>query len=273
MNHGRIKWVFIILFLLINVFMGYLLYQFKWNETGISEEGIDHAVSVLEQRNVLVEKELIPRNNHKMREVSVKNIVEGSSSFVAALKEDGWKTTSSGFLRGGDVIELSAGSFEYRGQLPLEKELSGEKLSQEVKKQLPKLHLNIEGMKLKIIEQMADGVRLDYVQTYEEYEIFGTKLTVFVKDGIITKIVGVWTESVNIQSKRQETLFATEALIRFATQNQSASPIKITEIRTGYYINELDQNVSHKVMQMLPGFQITTATGDKFYYDARSPRQ
>ena len=273
MNQIRIKWVFVILFLFINLFLGHLLYQSQWQASSISEEAMTHVVSVLKKRNVLIEETLIPKSNHKMREVSVKNIVEGSSSYVASLKASDWKKTEQGFSHGDEIIVFENESFTYSGKLSLEKELSGAALSQAVKKQLEKIQLNTEGMKLKTIEQMEDGVRLEYVQTYENYEIFGTKLMVLVKGSDITNITGIWMESVNIQSKKQETLFATEALIRFAEEGKYTSPVRITEIRSGYYISELDENVSHKVMQMLPCFQVTTASGTKFYYDARNPQQ
>ncbi len=273
MNQIRIKWVFVILFLFINLFLGYLLYQSQWQATSISEETIAHVVSILEKRNVLIEGTLIPKSNHKMREVSVKNIVEDSSSFVASLKVSDWKKTEQGFFRGDETIVFEDESFTYTGKIPLEKGLSGEALSKAVQKHLRKINLNTEGIKLKTIEQMEDGERLEYVQTYENYEIFGTRLMVTVKDADIIKITGIWMESVNIQSKKQDTLFATEALVRFAEEENHTSPVRITEIRSGYYISELDENVSHKVMQMLPGFQVTTASGAKFYYDARNPQQ
>ncbi len=272
MNQIRIKWVFVVLFLFINLFLGYLLYQSQWKESSISEEAVAHVVSVLKKRNVQIEETLIPKSNHKMREVSVKNIVEDSSSFVASLKASGWKKTEQGFSRSNETILFEEESFAYTGQLPLEKGLSGEVLSKAVQKQLKQISLNTAGIKLKTIEQMEDGVRLEYVQTYENYEIFGTRLTVLVKGTAITKISGIWTESVNIQSKKQDTLFATEALIQFAEEENQPSPVRITEIRSGYYISELDENVSHKVMQMLPCFQVTTASGAKFYYDARNPQ-
>lgn len=272
MNQIRIKWVFVILFLVMDLFLGYMLYQSQWKESSISDEAVDHVVSVLQKRNVLVDKHLIPKSNHKMREVSVKNIVEDSSSFIASLKASGWKKEEQTFSRNQETLVFEEESFTYTGELVLEKGLSGEALSKAVQKKLKDLCLNTEGIKLKTIEQIEDGVRLQYVQTYENYEIFGTKLTVVVKDGRIEKIVGIWMESVNIQSKKQDTLFATEALIRFAEEEVPASPVRITEIRSGYYISELDENVTHKVMQMLPCFQITTTSGAKFYYDARSPR-
>ncbi len=273
MNQIRIKWVFVILFLFINLFLGYMLYQSQWQASSISEETLTHVVSVMKKRNVLIEGTLIPKTNHKMREVSVKNIVEDSSSYVASLKSSDWKKTEQGFSRGDETLVFADGSFAYSGKLPLEKTLSGEALSKAVQKKLEEVYLNTEGMKLKTIEQMEDGVRLEYVQTYENYEIFGTKLMVLVKGSDITSITGIWMESVNIQSKKQDTMFATEALIRFAEEGHYTSPVRITEVRSGYYISELDENVSHKVMQMLPCFQVTTASGTKFYYDARNPQQ
>ena len=249
------------------------MYQSYRQETGISEKAIQHTVSVLSKKNVLVDQSLIPRRNQKMREVSVKNIVEDSSSFVAALKESGWEMGTSAFQRNDETITFSDGRFKYTGKLPLEEGLSGEALSNAVQKKLKELCLDLDGMKLKTIEQMDKGMRLEFVQTYEGYEIFGTQLLVEVKGATIVSVSGIWLESMNIQSKRQDTLFATEALIRFAEEKKSAAAVRITEIRSGYYISEFDENVSHKVMQMLPGFQITIASGTKYYYDARSPQQ
>ncbi|MBE7042838.1 MAG: hypothetical protein E7399_05010 [Ruminococcaceae bacterium] len=272
MNHIKIKLVFIVLFLFINLFLGYLLYHSHWQETSISEEAVQHTVSALRKRNVQVDKSIIPRSNQKMREVSVKNIVEDSSSFVALLQETGWKKIDSGFQRNSEMILFSDGKFEYTGKIALEKELSGEQLSDAVLKKLKDLCIDIKGIKLKTIEQVEKGMRLEYVQTYEGYEIFGTRLTVSVKGSAIVSLYGIWLEPMDIQSKRQDTLFATEALVQFA-QEEHHSPVRITEIKSGYYISELDENISHKVMQMLPSFQITTALGTKFYYDARSPQQ
>lgn len=273
MNQNKIKRVFIILFLFINIFMGYLLYQSEWRESSISEATIGHAISVLSKKNILVEQSIIPRNNQKMREVSVKNIVENSSDFVRDLKAEGWEKTEDVFSRRGETITFSGHSFEYCGNLSLEKGLSGEKLSREVQNALNTLCLNSEGMKLKTIEQMEKGMRLEYVQIYEDYEIFGTKLTVSVEENCIKKVVGIWIEDIEMQSKRQDTLFSTEALIRFAEEVQPQQSLRITEIQCGYYISELNEGVSHKVMQMIPGFQVTTASGSKYYYDARNPQQ
>ncbi len=273
MNQIKIKRVFVILFILINLFMGYLLYQSEWKESSLSEEAIGHTISVLKKKNILLEQNVIPRKNQKMREVSVKNIVEDSSDFVASLKAKGWEKTEDVFSRQDETITFAGSSFEYSGNLPLEKGLSGEKLSREVQKTCEQLNLNSNGMKLKTIEQIEQGMRLEYVQTYEGYEIFGTKLTVSIIGNEIKKVTGIWTEAMELQSKRQDTLFATEALIRFAEDSQHQEPLRITEIQCGYYISELNENVSHKVMQMIPGFQVTTASGSKYYYDARSPQQ
>ncbi|MDY4977219.1 MAG: two-component system regulatory protein YycI [Clostridia bacterium] len=277
MNQVRIKWVFILLFLVINLFLAYLLYQSHWRETSISEETAAHAVSVLEQRGVVVNGSLIPRGSEKMREVSVRNIIENSSAFVSRLPEAGWRREEEGFSRGKDRISFENGHFSYEGRLPVEENASGDQLSREVCKQLEQLSLNLEGIKLKTIEQLEAGTVLEYVQTYDGYEIFGTGLTVSVEKNEIISVQGIWLEPVNTRSKRQDTLFATEALMRFAEDEKRPSTCRVTEIRSGYYISEIDEStdeaVAHKVMQMLPVFQITASSGEKFYYDARSPRE
>lgn len=274
MNQIRIKGVFIVLFLVINLFLAHLLYQAQWQETSMSEATVAHAVSVLEQRNVLVDGALIPRSSQKMREVSVKNVTEESSEFVAALMAGGWnRQEDASFVKGEESITFGEGRFTYEGQLSLEEGLSGNELSAAVQKQLKRLSLNLKGIKLKTIEQVDAGALLEYVQTYDGYEIFGTELSVLVEDSCIVSVSGIWLEPVNTHSKRQDTLFATEALIRFAEDGKRPPTVRITEIRSGYYISEIDENVAHKVMQMLPVFQITTSSGAKFYYDARSPRE
>lgn len=273
MNQTRIKYIFILLFLVINLFLGYLLYQSQWRETSISEETVAHAVSALEQRGVLVSGSLIPRSSEKMKEVSVKNITEDSSAFVSALRKAGWNREGNVFTRAEEQLVFENGRFYYEGRLPLEGQLSGDQLSDEVRKQLKQLSLNLEGIKLKTIEQVETGTLLEYVQTYDGYEIFGTGLTVSVEAGEIVSVQGIWLEPVNTRSKRLATLFATEALMRFAEDGNRPPSSRITEIKSGYYISEIDENVSHKVMQMLPVFQITTSSGTKFYYDARSPQE
>lgn len=272
MNQIRIKWVFITLFFIINAFLGYLLYQSNAHATGISEETVRHTVSVLKKKNISIDETLISRRNYKMREVSVKNITEDTSSFVIALTESGWEKTQDGFQRNGETISFSDGKFEYRGFIPLEEGTTGTELSETVRKKLKSLSFGVDGIKLKVIEQMENGMRLEYVQTYEDYEIFGTRMTVTIENSVIVSVSGIWLESMNIESKKQDTLFVTEALICFAEEHATDESVQITEIRTGYYISEFDENVSHKVMQMLPGVQITTASGAKFCYDIRSPQ-
>lgn len=271
MNQIRIKWIFVIVFLAINLFFGNMLYQSQFRANSISEETVVHTVSVLQKKGVTVPGSLIPHSRMKMKEGSVRNITESSSAFFASLPNSGWDRQEDGaYRRGQERLWFADGRVHYEGQTPIEKGLSGERLDQAVQKQLKRLSFPTDGLKLKTIEQKENGAVLAYVQSYDGYEIFGTELTVLVEDSAVRQGDGILLEPVNTKARRMATVFATEALLQFAESGDRPQSVQVTDLKNGYYISEISEPAEHKVMQMLPVFQITAASGEQYYYDARS---
>lgn len=277
MNWPRVKMILIILFLCINIFLLYNMFSSSWRSSSIDRQTIANVVEILSKNGITVNGDLIAPRVKAMKSADARNITNINSAFMKGLEENGWTEDGQGrFERDGSVLTIDKDKIYYENPNPQEsdKELKQKQVASLVVKELGKLSLDVDGILLQGMEQTETGYRLHYAQSYDGYEIFGTYLTVTVTNGGISALEGVWLDLIETQYGKHPILHSVKALLSFVQDStRPEGESEITAVTPGYYIGEMQENVSHITMQMVPCWQITTATGKEYYYDARNPEE
>jgi len=232
MDWGRAKSVLIVSFLLLNILLGYQLYNSRWDKTASQNSAViqEETVKLLNSRNIRIEVKQVPKDTPKLRSVNSREKINHDTEVAV----------NSPFS--------AAGIFSPSPSRKAMEEAGIEK---------PGDYQSDPATSVK-------GEKLVYFQRYEGLPMFDVPLELTEKNGKITGYKQVYVEvqsGVDVQG--QEVISAYTAL-RSLAENTQESNFAIVDIRLGYH----GQKFNTETQYMLPSWRIIRDNGDIYYVQA-----
>lgn len=267
MNWSKAKTVLIIIFLLTDIFLASTIYSSDKNEKNIPEEVITSSIKVLNEHNISIKRDIIPKKKVALPYFEATNVITDYEVFAkqilgdsAALSEGNCYTSESG------TIYYSGDSFTFKPSNNVK--LSGTDLKQSVLNYLKGFGF-VFGNSSVIISRYNGGNRLQINENIKNLPVFSSKINVEIKDGNIRLISGKWFNiKDSLRSQDNELKSVTSTLIDFLSVYNEILPFEITSIELGYTIFE--DKTYHKTATIIPVQKITTSNGKEYYLDSRN---
>lgn len=252
MNFSRAKSYLIVVFVIVNLFLIYHLVSMTKSDT-ISADTVENTISILKNKDIRVNKELIKTTPDNLFYLNLKNPLADRESFINSLE---------------GKVTITEKGFEF---IPENKNLKFKFLlpSYDAAKQALS-HLKDCGLSAKYLEctgtlDMGEGVyKANFIQSFEGYDIYNTSIDIFYKEGQVISASGVYYDIDSFSSPEESIKTQTEILIRFSGDIQEKCTVK--SIESGYFTETFENEYS--MISALPCFKITTDNGNKYYYDA-----
>ncbi len=253
MYFSRAKTFLIFLFIFVNIFLVNIIYS-DTKEKNISDEAISNTVSVLEQRNIFIDKNIINRTSENMFYINLINPMSEESAFKKNIKgkisfEDGFYT----FVPENPY-------YSFKNLLP------GSQSADEILMILKNHGISSKYFTWDGTLDMGDGVfRATFFQNYESNRLYSSKLNVFFNKDRILKAEGIYFNIDSVSALEENIISPLEILIRLSEYDFKEKTV-INSIDRGYYTESIYSSFSS--LTAIPCYKVTLANGNDFYFDA-----
>lgn len=242
MNWNKLKTFLIVLFSALNIILIITMLTKDYKEAVIPQQTIQDTVDVLKKRGITIDKSIIPDKSKNM---------EGFSMQTLKLDSLPAKVT----YPGGELFDVT-----------VPQKISSFK---ELKALLERLGIQYA----EFVSDNADMKNLKAIETIDDFRIFGNYLDVNVLDDSVS-IRGKWLVPSASDGESDGDIRpcqVTSILIEFISNpDRPQGKIKINKMEFGYFTPGYTLTDSVQSFIVVPCWEITLDTGEKFYYDARN---
>ncbi len=240
MNWKNIKTFLIILFLLVNIYLIFLSANHN-KASMISDDSINEAINLLENNNIKIDKNIIPRNSENNNPVHLTDIYFSTLFPAQSIEQTENETKITLNYHGSDNLT------------------NNKKVLQTLKSY---------GIDVDEITVSVNQNGLYVTSRYNGIPIFNNMMKVdFSEDKII--LTGNWYQAKNSYMWKQTIpSYAISALISFIScpyRNKQITTT-ITDICYGYYAQTDNQSTDIKTISTSPCYRLTTDDGMMYYY-------
>jgi len=237
MDWGRAKLVLIISFLLLNIVLGYQLFNNRLDRLTLADAAVvkEETMKLLESRNIELSVKKVPKETPKLSGVNYTMRLNHET-----LQPVAGSISASGLMRSGPTVK----DLEKAGVIHAADYSNDPALSRK-------------------------GERQVYHQEHNKLPMFDVDLQLVITDG---KITGYKQAYVEVQSgvdtsikdtPPQEVISAYTALSSLAESSLPSHSV-ITDIRLGYH----GQTFNSESQYMMPNWRVVLATGEIYYVQA-----
>ena len=268
MNFGKVKTIFIVLFLIINILLLYYSFYLENDAVLVNDTQIQRVYKILEQNNITINKNLIKSSYSDMSFVELKNPVSEKTDFAHRLTGS---SISSNNTYNGKNGKLSF----YDGEFSFSPKDKGDNInsalpsaaaSAKVLSILKSYGFKTDYLKWAGTVEKNDYYEVTFVHSYLNYEFFNSYLKVLVKEDGVYKVFGKYFEITGL-SDTKNIKSPIEILINFVKYNKN-NQNHINNLELGYYINSAMEEYS--VLTMSPTYKISLKNGNTLFFDALS---
>jgi len=254
MNLGRVKSFLIYLFLAINIYLIVSLVMSM--DFRIDDSTIKNTVAILENNNISVDKDIIPKKSKNLKNIETTNIV-----YTDAFKK----------CESYNDFKINGNSFSYTVKDDSLYKKSDRRIKKYIKKFLEDCTFDSQYMKFSEISQDGNSKKLDIRCYVKDYCIFDSKITAEITKSKLV-ISGTWhepqTTKVVSNSRTRKTAYITSILIDLCENEDFKNSKKITNIEFGYMSGTLYGDAGYITATALPYYRLTDEKGNVYYYDA-----
>lgn len=242
MNWNKLKTFLIVLFSALNIILIITMLTKDYKEAVIPQQTIQDTVDVLKKRGITIDKAIIPERSKNM---------EGFAMQTLKLDSPQIKVT----YPGGELFEIT--------------------VSQKISslKELTSLLERLGIQYTEFVSDIKDLKQLKAVETIDDFRIFGNFLDVSVTADKVN-IKGKWLVPSGVEGEdedKAEPCQVTSILIEFISNpDRPQGKIKIKNMEFGYFAPGYTLTEKVQSFIVVPCWEITLDTGEKFYYDARN---
>lgn len=272
MNWGRVKTVFIILFLISDLFLLSILINSEWKQGITSSDVIDSTVQILSANGITINPDIIPKKVSHVPYAEAENIITGYDIFAKKLLgEDAKKTTDDTFESPSGLILFDGNSFCFKSKT----EPVGGNISEKEAENIAAEFLSSLGFKLKNTDNNTEKTSSGYTVTFENtvggFPVFNNIVTVEIQGKSVATASGIWFNLIDNSGPESDLKSITSVLIDSITNlNLSGSNITLDKLSLGYTIPE--SNTYHKSAVLVPVWEIRDTGANTYYTDARNPQ-
>lgn len=264
MQWGRVKSIFIGIFLVINVILMVIYLQLDANDQKVSSDMIENTMTILKKNNIAIDEALLPTPVSHAKTFDLTNRYADAAALTAAI--------ASPALPGFSEAAVNGSHFEYINpdpNTPVE-DFSLEKAQKFAEKTL--LEAGLLEKNGYISEAKAKGENFVFTLSpaYDNIKVMDSCMWVEVgKEGII-KIAGHnYLCDTATGGERVALCPYTDILTNFAVSHPPVSEeiVQIKQLEFGYYIGNRSGEI--RTITAIPTYAVHTAEGEH-YYDARN---
>lgn len=270
MDWSSAKKILIVVFILINIFLGYTLRDFYFNE-GISQNVIDNANKIFSLNNVEFEC-TIPKTAGKYKiltsilqeqnkEVLVKKLLTENFNRIEELNSSDvilWESKKIEFLKNGGFWYTDSNP---EGFIDLSDQRS---IEQAVIMFLEKTELEIDSFIIdKVVKKSEKLIEVTFVDKLEDEYVFDNKIIVEVSNSGVKSLIYKYTKPQETSLRNTNIVNAYEVLLH---NYISKKAIIITSIEKGF-LSLVLENSSKKLYPILV-WRIRIKDGSERFFDA-----
>lgn len=266
MEWSRVKSIMIGIFCIVNIFLLSSYVNTMKTSVIISEDAIQNTVSVLANNNVLINKDIIPRKTQDIRTFDTINKFDNTRAMTDYFWSIAQKENLDFF--NPQYVEIMNNSFQYKNNTATSYQILSESTAHAYSKKIvTRLELDT-GMNLEsYILKSEDIFIVTFHQVYEGNHVLDTRLVFELSEHGIIGIYGEnWLCDEVMGGGLASIRSITEILVNFAITAERENPLKLIDIKLGYFIGDRG-GVKSKVT-VVPVWRLTTEDGKNYYYDA-----
>ncbi|MBE7035290.1 MAG: hypothetical protein E7402_04090 [Ruminococcaceae bacterium] len=278
MNWGRAKSILIVLFLITDVFLSFVLVQGRQAQNSLSKEAISATVRVLNNHEIYVTEDVIPRTRTANRHVVLQNffaspeeaavIMLGTYTVLEANEE----VHAYQYKNEEALLQITDAGFNYlcsREHVPykLEKEPSNKDMWDKVSSQLEELGFKREETAVEN-ERWEQGLyHADVVPVFEDMKLYGISMKLIADSHGILSLEGAWFHEAEAE-KSDEALLDLTAVLTAMIYRDDCRNLRIASIDTGFYI--AGDYLTSRAITAIPVYVIHDTDDGVMFFDARA---
>lgn len=284
MNWSRVKTILIILFLFTDILLGIGVISSTHKATAIEPEIINSTVSLLAERSISINPDIIPVKTPGIAYIDAENIISDYDSFAENIFMDNKPRKNDDLTYETDryILSFSGDSFTYKckdAEKPFNDIMANGDPENRAKTMAADF-LTAHGFNIRHADVQAakteNGYDIKFTGKSGKIPIFSSAVTVSVT-GIhsdtgelngVSSVGGSWFNVIRQNGSDVELKSITGILIEFMSEYNSAQPVTVTDLTLGYTVFEAD--TLHRSATLVPVWRITLSNGNEYYYDARN---
>lgn len=273
MNWSRVKTIFIILFLISDLFLLALLAISNRSLSAVSPEVIESTVQILGNNNIYIDPGIIPKKVESAPYAEAENVISDHAAFAKVLLGDSATETDVNIYESeSGSLTITGNSFVYSANPAVSKEALHD--ARDIEKTASDFLKNI-GFDLSHAKSKSEKTDAGYAVTFSNYAnglpIFNSSVTVLFSGKSIASASGTWFNLIDASGQDNTLKSVTSMLIDLIPQvDTSAGKVTISSLALGYNIPE--SNSYHKSAMLVPVWQVIEEGGRQHFPDARNPQ-
>lgn len=257
MEWGKIKSILICIFAVVNIFLLYVYFGDAYTGKSIDSDMILNAVKIINENNIDIEEDIIPKTYENARICTVENKFKDANDILEYIWNEYGENVIFGFNKNN--VKIKNNTFECELDISKNNEIT----KNNIERELEKCGLLNFG---KYSKSFVDNSMFFYME-YEGMSFFDSYIRVDFKDDKPVMIYGTnWLFDKVYEDSTAKSISPIEILVDFASE-YSGNKVEITGMQSGYYIGE--RNATVKVTAT-PVWEIRLSDGEKYYYDMRT---
>ena len=274
MDLRKIKTVFIVVLIIINILLTSVLHNTHSREREIENE-TGSSVSYFLQKNMidLAPKLSLPKSP-RIYNFYLERMSESNEMFVNRFLEGGYTDVGGGVYKKGDKT-LTVGGNEFKLEIPnpgqTVENLNAKAVEELCRKKMDSLGINPDYYKFGGMNFIDNNVKVIFTLQYDDSVFFDAYISFDVTNQGIISITGKNLISDITASGRSAAYISIGSVLMDIIKNPLLDKNKrhtIVSIKSGYYIGGDDGD--YRNILAIPVWQIATDSGSILYYDARN---
>lgn len=270
MNFGRAKTILIIIFAIVNLFLvGYIFFT-SYDITTPDNITVDKTISILEKRNVFLDKSVKLTRADNINYLNLKGITSDENVIASKLLDS---YTKNGGKYSGDNGDLTITNGEFEWNVKDShtfKEFNEKSVVKYAEKFLKNHEIDMSDLKLESVSLKGGNYEIEYHHYFFDKELFNVSTTVFVSGGGVYKVIGRIFSLDSLSESEKFTNNPINVLLNYSAGKDKSKKVEILAVNPGYYTE--NNPGEFKSLSVQPCFELVLKSGESLYFDAVSAK-
>lgn len=280
MDWAKAKTILIVVFLAIDIFLGYVILGDSNGTAGyVDSEGLARVTGYLAEKGIQIKGE-VPDRKMDMASINVKYKLFSKTNLTAAIFPVGMEFSETIGIRNvklqsSDITVNIKDSRELAytdNSISPSDKIDEKGCSRSIREFLARLGMK-DDADIRRVEHAEGYLRFIYGQSFKGAPIYNSQMEFYVNDSGIHKARIVWFETIKPAGKRTEVISPVIALLYVPQQNKdNPDPSKeVVGVQQGYYFGTgVNEQVDESVVEQGTAFPVWKITTDRdiFYINA-----
>jgi len=278
MNWSRAKTILIILFLVLDAFLLVTLLQTRAVSMKISDEVIQKTAQVLNEHNILIRPEQIPKERVINRNVIMNHYFEEPAYQAEQMLTSPYETVYADegkheyqFESNEAILHIKGTSFTYKTKKEIYKDVENQNRiyrdsSEKLAEMLQKMGFDKKSFTLENVN-LIDGIySCEVIPLYKGIKIYGVRMSMTATQNEVVSLSGNWFVATGTEEFADEKLLDITTVLLDLMYHPEFSSVQISKIESGYLA--LEEYLSSREMAVIPVYVIVDSLNTYYYVDA-----